>query len=729
MESLYTTYRPQTFEQVVGQKHVVETLSHAIQEHKLGHAYLFCGPRGTGKTTMARLLAKALACEHPHHGMPCGECAACQMIAAGEHPDVIEMDAASRTGVDAVRDEIISHVDYAPQLMEHKVYIIDEVHQLTKQSFNALLKTLEEPPAHVMFILCTTNPEMILPTVLSRVQRFDFRSITSSDIADYLRFICEKEGFEPEAGALDMVVQYARGGMRDALTCLEQLATFGQGKITLENARQLLGATGTKDLAEFVSAIATHDSAQAFVQLSRLSQEGRDLVQLARDLAQHLRNLYVYKMLEPKGNTSLLQLALTGVSTEELDGLGREAAQFGSAELLNTAIDTLHSALLAMRNSAHVQLDFEVALSRMCHVADEKSYAALLARLDELEAKLAQGVSVATPQPVEQMPAQVMSTATPVAAPIPAPEAAPAPATHVATHVPASVPAPAPAPMPAQPAAPTVQAVNAGELAQKWEAIKEIVQGVKPSYYQLIKDTALEYDDGSVIKIQITSGSSFVYGMLGRPTVTGVLQDAIAQVIGPRRYIYELVGTYEPHHRNTVSQVVVPPPVPTAVVPHKEEQQQNQAPEPFKAAAPQAAPQAAPVQAPAQAPHASPAPQAQAQAAPAPVAPAAPPVDDSVPYEDIYADDAAVADMPVDPAYDNIPQDFEEPAPAPAPAPTAPAFGSEAPVPEQSAPAPDPIKKPVQMVGDELPQDIASIAAAFEKALGGNVEITDAIDS
>lgn len=703
MESLYTTYRPQTFEQVVGQKHVVETLSHAIQEHKLGHAYLFCGPRGTGKTTMARLLAKALACENPHHGMPCGECAACQMIAAGEHPDVIEMDAASRTGVDAVRDEIISHVDYAPQLMEHKVYIIDEVHQLTKQSFNALLKTLEEPPAHVMFILCTTNPEMILPTVLSRVQRFDFRPITSSDIADHLRFICEKEGFESEAGALDMVVQYARGGMRDALTCLEQLATFGQGKITLENARQLLGATGTKDLAEFVSAIAAHDSAQAFVQLSRLSQEGRDLVQLARDLAQHLRNLYVYKMLEPKGDTSLLQLALTGVGTEELDDLGREAAQFSSAELLNAAIDTLHSALLAMRNSAHVQLDFEVALSRMCHVADEKSYAALLARLDELEAKLAQGVVVAASQSVEQMPAQAISTAASVAAP--------APAAPVATPAPASVPAPVAAPMPAQPAAP---AVNSGELAQKWEAIKEIVQSVKPSYYQLIKDTALEYDDGSVIKIQITSGSSFVYGMLGRPTVTGVLQDAIARVIGPRRYIYELVGTYEPRHRNTVSQVVVPPPVPTAVVPHEEEQQQNQSPEPFKAAAPQAAPAQVP---------------AQAQAAPVSVASAAPPVDDSVPYEDIYADDAAAADMPVDSVYDDIPQDFEEPAPAPAPAPAAPAFGSEAPVPEQSAPAPDPIKKPVQMVGDELPQDIASIAAAFEKALGGNVEITDAIDS
>lgn len=202
--------------------------------------------------------------------------------------------------------------------------------------------------------------------------------------------------------------------------------------------------------------------------------------------------------------------------------------------------------------------------------------------------------------------------------------------------------------------------------------------------------------------------------MLGRPTVTGVLQDAIAQVIGPRRYIYELVGTYEPRHRNTVSQVVVPPPVPTAVVPHEEEQQQNQSPEPFKAAAPQAAPAQVP---------------AQAQAAPVSVASATPPVDDSVPYEDIYADDAAAADMPVDSVYDDIPQDFEEPAPAPAPAPAAPAFGSEAPVPEQSAPAPDPIKKPVQMVGDELPQDIASIAAAFEKALGGNVEITDAIDS
>ena len=293
MESLYTKYRPQTFEQVVGQGHVVETLKRAVLEGRTSHAYLFCGPRGTGKTTMARILAKALMCEKGPAALPDGTCEQCQLIASGEHPDVIELDAASRTGVDNVREEIISRVNYAPTLGRYKVYIIDEVHMLTTQAFNALLKTLEEPPEHVVFIMCTTDPQKILATILSRVQRFDFHAIGNEEMQAHLAFVCKQEGFTYDEAALELIVRHARGGMRDALTTLEQLSVFGAGSIDLSAATDFLGEVSGAVLGQVAHAMANRDVAALFGEVATLVDAGRDLLRFTRELAAHVRDVYV----------------------------------------------------------------------------------------------------------------------------------------------------------------------------------------------------------------------------------------------------------------------------------------------------------------------------------------------------------------------------------------------------------------------------------------------------
>ena len=301
MESLYRKYRPLTFDSVVGQQHIVSTLEHAITEGRLSHAYLFCGPRGTGKTTMARILAKALLCRNAEAAraegasgcMPDGTCEECELIAEGNHPDVYELDAASRTGVDNVREEIINSVNFAPVRGKYKIYIIDEVHMLTTAAFNALLKTLEEPPAHVIFVLCTTDPQKILETILSRCQRFDFHCIGNEDIEHRLAYVCEQEGFDYDDEALAIVARHAKGGMRDALSTLEQLSVFGNGSVHADDARSLLGEVSDQILGEFARAIAERDIAELYGLIRAQVEEGNDLLELTRDLVAHVRDVYV----------------------------------------------------------------------------------------------------------------------------------------------------------------------------------------------------------------------------------------------------------------------------------------------------------------------------------------------------------------------------------------------------------------------------------------------------
>ena len=393
MESLYRKYRPLTFDSVVGQQHIVSTLEHAVSEGRLSHAYLFCGPRGTGKTTMARILAKALLCEHAAAAraegasgcMPDGDCPECQAIAEGTHPDVYELDAASRTGVDNVREEIVNSVSFAPVRGAYKVYIIDEVHMLTTAAFNALLKTLEEPPSHVVFILCTTDPQKILETILSRCQRFDFHRISNEDLVGRMRFICEQEGFAFDDEALEIVAKHARGGMRDALSTLEQLSVFGDGAVRAADARALLGEVASTVLAEFACKIAVRDTVGLFDVVRAQVDEGNDLLELTRDLVGHMRDVYTVRIAGPKPE-------LLDGTPEEVAALAEEAKLFESADRLARTLTVLDDAALEMRGASDPRLVLEIALTRLARPEGDLTLEALAERIARLEAQIAAGV-------------------------------------------------------------------------------------------------------------------------------------------------------------------------------------------------------------------------------------------------------------------------------------------------------------------------------------------------
>ncbi len=265
-KALYRTYRPQTFEEVAGQQHIVKTLKNALATGKIAHAYLFAGPRGTGKTTMAKLFAKALNCEHGV-GCQCNECKNCVAITEGNHPDVLELDAASNNGVDEIR-ELIDKVKYGTILGKYKVYIIDEVHMLSTGAFNALLKTLEEPPEHVIFILATTEPHKILPTILSRCQRYDFNKVSEEDIKERLRAVLLNEDVEYNEEAIDLVVKLADGGMRDALSILEKVLAYSQNHLIVDDILNIFALESKEEKIKLINSIIHHDMSDV---LSRLN--------------------------------------------------------------------------------------------------------------------------------------------------------------------------------------------------------------------------------------------------------------------------------------------------------------------------------------------------------------------------------------------------------------------------------------------------------------------------
>lgn len=304
-QAFYRTYRPQKFSEVVGQKAVIKTLRNALSENKIAHAYLFCGPRGTGKTTMARLFAKALNCEEGI-GHECDVCQNCVAVKTGSHPDVFEIDAASNSGVDSVRD-LIDQVRYQPILGRYKVYIIDEVHNMSSSAFNALLKTLEEPPANVVFILATTEPQKVLPTILSRVQRFDFTKVSDEDIISKMSEILEKENVTYEEGSLELIARLADGGVRDALSILDQVVSYSGDNISIEDINTLFGLLNVKDKLDFVRKIGSKDLASVINTAKDMYSRGIDIVKLHDDLIKIFKDLLVFGMTKDESLLTMLK--------------------------------------------------------------------------------------------------------------------------------------------------------------------------------------------------------------------------------------------------------------------------------------------------------------------------------------------------------------------------------------------------------------------------------------
>ncbi|MFE4974736.1 DNA polymerase III subunit gamma and tau, partial [Kitasatospora sp. NPDC056651] len=440
--ALYRRYRPETFAEVIGQEHVTAPLQQALRNNRVNHAYLFSGPRGCGKTTSARILARCLNCEQGPTPTPCGECQSCRDLATGGPGsiDVIEIDAASHGGVDDAR-ELRERAFFAPVHSRYKIFILDEAHMVTSAGFNALLKVVEEPPEHLKFIFATTEPEKVIGTIRSRTHHYPFRLVPPGTLRDYLAEVCGREGIQVEDSVFPLVVRAGAGSVRDSMSVMDQLlAGAAEGGVTYQMATALLGYTDSALLDEVVDAFAAHDGATVFQVIDRVVEGGHDPRRFVTDLLERLRDLVILATVPDAGEKGLIDAPADRVAVMQA-----QADAFGSAEL-SRAADIVNTGLTEMRGNSAPRLQLELICARVMLPGAYSDELSLQARLDKLERRATAG-----------------GFAAPMAAPTAVPMTAPAPVAE-APVAPAPAPAPAPVAPPVQPM--PVQAAQAAQPVQ-----------------------------------------------------------------------------------------------------------------------------------------------------------------------------------------------------------------------------------------------------------------------
>ncbi len=510
--ALYRKWRPTGFADVKGQDHIVQTLKNQITGQRIGHAYLFCGTRGTGKTTIAKIFAKAVNCEHPVDGSPCGECESCQSIVSGRSMNVVEIDAASNNGVENIR-EIREQVQYPPTEGRYRVYIIDEVHMLSTGAFNALLKTLEEPPSYVIFILATTEVHKIPITVLSRCQRYDFRRITIETIAARLRELADAEQIPVEERALTYLAKAADGSMRDALSLLDQCVAFHFGTLlTYDNVLEVLGAVDSSVFSQLLREILAGDTAGCIHRLEEMVIQGRELGQFVVDFIWYLRNLLILKTTEDA--ETMLEMS------EDNLRLLREEAKMVNGETLMRFIRIFSELSNQLRYASQKRVLIEIALIKLTKPQMEPNLDSILQRLSELEARIEETPPV-TPELMQQMAAHMGNFG-----------GVPSDSTAAGGFGSSQEENSSAGEMPPQVAIPRAQLEDLNLIRRDWgKIIRDLGGAIRPSF----RDTVLEPSGDSCLCVVFSSPDNYAIG--SRATILGDLERYIQEKYGKELYL------------------------------------------------------------------------------------------------------------------------------------------------------------------------------------------------